>query len=52
MLTVSIEELLFDSLLAEQAARFLSMDSSTRNADKLLVAMKLEYNKHASRQLL
>lgn len=45
MLTVSLEELLFDSLLAEQAARFLSMDSSTRNADKLLVSMKLEYNK-------
>lgn len=45
MLTVSLEEILFDSLLAEQAARFLSMDSSTRNADKLLVAMKLEYNK-------
>lgn len=45
MLVVSLEELLFDSLLAEQAARFLSMDASTRNADKLLVAMKLEYNK-------
>ncbi len=45
MLTVSLEELLFDSLLAEQAARFLSMDSSTRNADKLLISMKLEYNK-------
>lgn len=45
MLTVSIEELLFDSLLAEQAARFISMDASTRNADKLLVSMKLEYNK-------
>lgn len=45
MLTVSLEELLFDSLLAEQAARFLSMDASTRNADKLLISMKLEYNK-------
>ena len=45
MLTVSLEELFFDSLLAEQAARFLSMDSSTRNADKLLIEMKLEYNK-------
>lgn len=45
MITVSLEELLFDSLLAEQAARFLSMDSSTRNAEKLLIAMKLEYNK-------
>jgi F-type H+-transporting ATPase subunit gamma len=45
MLTVTLQELLFDSLLAEQAARFLSMDTSTRNADKLLVSMKLEYNK-------
>ncbi len=45
MLTVTLEELLFDSLLAEQAARFLSMDSSTRNADNLLIEMKLEYNK-------
>lgn len=45
MLTVSLEELLFDSLLAEQSARFISMDLSTRNADKLLISMKLEYNK-------
>lgn len=45
MLTVTLEELLYDSLLAEQAARFLSMDSSTRNADNLLIEMKLEYNK-------
>ena len=45
LLTVSLQEILFDSLLAEQAARFISMDSSTRNADKLLVSMKLEYNK-------
>lgn len=45
MITVSLEELLFDSLLAEQAARFISMDNSTRNAEKLLVSMKLEYNK-------
>ena len=45
MLTVTLQEILFDSLLAEHAARFLSMDSSTRNADSLLVTMKLEYNK-------
>lgn len=45
LLTVWLEELLFDSLLAEQAARFLSMDGSTRNAENLLNQMKLEYNK-------
>ncbi len=37
--------LLFQSLLAEHAARFLSMDTSTRNADKLLTLTKLEFNK-------
>lgn len=36
---------LFESLLAEQAARFLSMDSSTRNAEQLLDETKLMYNK-------
>jgi F-type H+-transporting ATPase subunit gamma len=46
----TLEYVLFESLLAEQAARFLSMDSSTRNAQDLLVAIKLEYNK--SRQML
>lgn len=45
MLAVTIQELLFESLLAEQAARFLSMDTATRNADNLLNTMKLEYNK-------
>lgn len=45
LLTITIEELLFESLLAEQSARFLSMDASTRNAENLLVEMKLEYNK-------
>ncbi|MBA3954004.1 F0F1 ATP synthase subunit gamma [Candidatus Dependentiae bacterium] len=44
-LSISLQELLFESLLSEQAARFLSMDSATRNAEKLIVAMKLEYNK-------
>lgn len=37
--------LLFQSLLAEQAARFISMDSATRNAEKLLTAAKLDFNK-------
>lgn len=37
--------ILFQSLLAEQAARFLSMDSSTRNAKTLLEKSQLEYNK-------
>ena len=33
------------SMIAEQSARFLSMDSSTRNAENLLKKMNLEYNK-------
>ena len=45
MLSISLQELLFESLLAEQAARFLSMDSATRNADNLITDMRLEYNK-------
>ncbi len=45
MLVVTLQELLFEALLAEHAARFLSMDSSTRNAENLLIEMKLEYNK-------
>lgn len=40
-----LQKILLDSLLAEQAARFLSMDNSTRNADKLITEMKLNYNK-------
>ncbi len=36
---------LHDSLIAEQAARFLSMDNSTRNAKKILEATKLYYCK-------
>ncbi len=42
---VSLQELLFDSLLAEQAARFISTDTAVRNADTLLNEMKLDYNK-------
>lgn len=44
-ITILLQELLFDSLFAEQAARFLSMDGATRNADTLLTTTKLEYNK-------
>ena len=40
-----IQEIVFDSLIAEQAARFIAMDSSTRNASNLLEAMRLNYNK-------
>lgn len=41
----TVQHLLFQSLLAELAARFLSMDSSTRNAQTLLETTKLDYNK-------
>lgn len=41
----TIQNLLFQSLLSEQAARFLSMDSSTRNAESLLEITELQYNK-------
>jgi len=40
-----IQELLFQSLLSEQAARFIAMDGATRNADDLLATMRLDYNK-------
>lgn len=36
---------LFQSLLAEHAARFLAMDSSTNNAEKYLEKLTLHYNK-------
>ncbi len=39
------EFLLFQSLMAENAARFISMDSSTRNAEQLLETTRLAYNK-------
>jgi len=41
----SLEHLLFQSLLSEQAARFLSMDGATRNAESLLEKAELAYNK-------
>lgn len=44
-LTAKLHNFLFQSLLAEQAARFLSMDNSTRNAEGLLELSKIQYNK-------
>jgi F-type H+-transporting ATPase subunit gamma len=44
-LRVQIQQALFQSLLAEHAARFVSMDSSTRNAQEILEAMQIAYNK-------
>ena len=41
----NINTLLMESLLAEQAARFLSMDTATRNAKNLLEETTLQYNK-------
>lgn len=42
---IRIEELLFNSLIAEHAARFISMDSSSNNAQKVLESMYRDYNK-------
>ena len=44
-LQVQIQYLLFQSLLAEHAARFISMDNATRNAQSLLEDTQLLYNK-------
>lgn len=44
-ITAVIQMLLLESLLAEQAARFISMDNSTRNAENLLETTRLSYNK-------
>lgn len=40
-----IQHALFQSLLAEHSARFVSMDSSTRNAEKMLEQLQINYNK-------
>ena len=45
LLKTNLLTLLTSSMIAEQSSRFLSMDSSTRNADNLLKSMNLEYNK-------
>lgn len=44
-LEVQLHYLLFESLLAEHAARFISMDNATRNAQTLLEETQLQYNK-------
>lgn len=44
-LAAHLQYVLYESLLAEQAARFVSMDNSTRNANNLLESTKLQYNK-------
>lgn len=45
LLYMTVYELLFQSLIAEQAARFIAMDNSTRSASKLLDSTQLLYNK-------
>lgn len=45
LLEARLQKLVFESLLAEQAARFIAMDAATRNAHSLLTNMKLAYNK-------
>jgi len=44
-IAAQINTLLLESLLAEQAARFLSMDTANRNAKTLLEETTLQYNK-------
>lgn len=42
---LNVLAVLSESIISEQSSRFLSMDSSTRNAENLLKKMNLEYNK-------
>ena len=51
MTKVSIQKALFSSLLAEQSARFIAMDNATRNADKILEQMRIDYNKIRQSQI-
>ena len=44
-LKTTIKMTLFESLLGEQSARFISMDNATRNANSFLESMRLGYNK-------
>ena len=44
-ITSTFHSLLLESLYAEHAARFVSMDSSTRNAERILEDTRLKYNK-------
>ncbi len=46
-----ITALLQGSLLAEQSARFLAMDTATRNAESLLEVTRLAYNKARQAQV-
>lgn len=41
----TLHYLMFQSLLAEHAARFISMDNATRNAQSLMEETQLQYNK-------
>ena len=41
----SICHVLFQSLLAEQASRFVAMDNATSNADKFLERLTIKYNR-------
>ncbi len=45
IIEANVEYLLFQSLLAEHAARFITMDNATRNAQSLLEDTQLQYNK-------
>ena len=45
LLKTNILLVLTNSMLSEQSARFLSMDSATRSAENLLKSMKLTFNK-------
>jgi F-type H+-transporting ATPase subunit gamma len=45
LLLANLQDFLLTSLTAEQAARFVAMDNSTRNARNLLDDMTLDYNK-------
>lgn len=44
-LKTTVKMTLFESLLGEQSARFISMDNATRNAKNFLESMRLSYNK-------
>ncbi|MCK4499367.1 F0F1 ATP synthase subunit gamma [Candidatus Babeliales bacterium] len=44
-LRITIQQALYESLFAEDAARFVAMDMATTNAEKHLETMKLEFNK-------
>lgn len=44
-LSIAVRSALFESLVGEQAARFIAMDNATRNAKNFLSTMNLQYNK-------